>query len=273
MISLFTKTAFDASRNITKLYSTSFTLGIRTLDKKFHDAIYGIYGMVRYADEIVDTFHDYDKKALLDKFKLDTFQAIKDGISLNPVLHAYQHTVNKYGIDNSLTEAFFHSMEMDLNKTIHDEASYNEYIYGSAEVVGLMCLRVFTEGDKTLYENTQLHARALGAAFQKVNFLRDIQSDFAERGRVYFPDVDFTVFTPAIKSQIEADIQKDFDNALIGIKMLPNSSKRGVYLAYRFYLKLFKRIKNTEAKKIQTARIRVPDYQKAGLMLHAMMGL
>jgi phytoene/squalene synthetase len=272
-ISLYNQTTLECSKLITERYSTSFTLGIKTLAKEFHLPVYAIYGFVRYADEIVDTFHDYDKKALLDKFKLDTFQAIKDGISLNPVLHAYQHTVNKYGIDNSLTEAFFHSMEMDLNKTIHDEASYNEYIYGSAEVVGLMCLRVFTEGDKTLYENTQLHARALGAAFQKVNFLRDIQSDFAERGRVYFPDVDFTVFTPAIKSQIEADIQKDFDNALIGIKMLPNSSKRGVYLAYRFYLKLFKRIKNTEAKKIQTARIRVPDYQKAGLMLHAMMGL
>ena len=273
MMHIFNKIAFITSRNITKSYSTSFTLGIRTLDKKFHDAIYGIYGMVRYADEIVDTFHHYNKQELLANFKRDTFEAIENRISLNPVLQAYQITVNKYEIDNSLTEAFFNSMEMDLNKTIHDHNSYNEYIYGSAEVVGLMCLKIFTENNKNQYLELEKYARALGSAFQKVNFLRDIQSDFAERGRVYFPNVNFTSFTQEVKTEIENDIQKDFDLALVGIKLLPNSSKNGVYLAYRFYMKLFEKIKKTEAKKIQTERIRVSDYQKASLMLNAFISI
>lgn len=273
MMHLFNHIAFHTSRTITKTYSTSFTLGIRTLDKKFHDAIYGIYGMVRYADEIVDTFHHYNKQQLLANFKRDTFEAIENRISLNPVLHAYQMVVNKYQIENSLTEAFFKSMEMDLNKTVYDENTYNEYIYGSAEVVGLMCLKIFTENNQQQYNELQQYARALGAAFQKVNFLRDIQSDFAERGRIYFPGVNFTSFTPEVKKLIEVDIQKDFDLALIGIKKLPKGAKGGVYLAYKFYMKLFDKIKNTEAKKIQTERIRVSDYQKAGLMLNAFINL
>lgn len=271
MMDIFDKTAYDACKNITKSYSTSFTLGIRTLDRKFHNDIYGIYGMVRYADEIVDTFHEYDKSALLTQFKKDTFAAIEQKISLNPVLHAYQLTVNKYQIDLKLTEAFFNSMEMDLSQNIHDVDSYKEYIYGSAEVVGLMCLKIFTENDVRLYAELEQYARALGAAFQKVNFLRDIQSDFAERGRVYFPGIDFKEFTPQLKALIEEDIQKDFDIALFGINNLPTGAKKGVFLAYKFYLKLFEKIKKTEAHKIQTVRIRVSDYQKASLMLNALM--
>lgn len=268
---IFNELAFSTSKNITKAYSTSFTLGIRTLDKKFHNAIYGIYGMVRYADEIVDTFHDFDKKALLTKFRKDTFEAIEQKISLNPVLHAYQLVVNQYQIDHKLTEAFFNSMEMDLEKAVHDDSSYNEYIYGSAEVVGLMCLKIFTENDTAQYQALEKYAKALGAAFQKVNFLRDIQSDFAERGRVYFPGVNFTEFTTEVKHLIEADIQKDFDLAYIGIEKLPSSAKQGVYLAYKFYIKLFEKIKKTEAAKIQTVRIRVSDYQKASLMFNALL--
>ncbi|MEI6313110.1 MAG: phytoene/squalene synthase family protein [Bacteroidota bacterium] len=270
MMDLFNRTAFESSRIVTRAYSTSFTLGIRTLDKRFHEAIYSIYGMVRYADEIVDSFHHYDKKYLLDKFKKDTFEAIEQKISLNPILQAYQLTIHKYKIDNALTEAFFHSMEMDLNKNIHDDDSYNKYIYGSAEVVGIMCLKIFTENNQEEFNSLEKYARALGAAFQKVNFLRDLKSDFAERGRVYFPGLNFNAFTPELKKIIEADIQKDFDIALIGIKGLPSTSRNGVYLAYKFYLKLFDKIKNTEAEKIQTERIRVSDYQKASLMISAL---
>ena len=270
---LFHKTAYETSKLITRAYSTSFMLGIRTLSKKFHDPIFGIYGMVRYADEIVDSFHDFDKKILLQRFREDTFRAIEEGISLNPVLHAFQRTVHQFGIDNSLTIAFFNSMEMDLEQKNHDLKTYNEYIYGSAEVVGLMCLKVFTENDKSMYLALEKPARSLGAAFQKVNFLRDIQSDFADRGRVYFPGVDLNEFTLEKKRLIEKDIQQNFEDALIGIKNLPSSSSKGVMLAYQFYSKLFEKIVKTPADKLQEARIRVPDYQKAGLMINAMLGI
>ena len=263
---LYTKTTLECSKVITEHYSTSFTLGIKTLDKLFHLPIYAIYGFVRFADEIVDTFEGYDKKTLLNRFKLDTYVAIKEGISLNPVLHSFQLIVNKYKIDHELIESFLHSMEMDLYYADYNQEGYEAYIYGSAEVVGLMCLRVFCEGNLAEYDRLKADAKRLGSAFQKVNFLRDIKSDFQERGRTYFPDVDFTNFTLEDKKIIENDIQADFDAALRGILELPKGAKGGVYLAYKYYLRLFDKIKNCPASRIQNERIRVPDYQKMTLL-------
>jgi phytoene/squalene synthetase len=266
MMQLFNQTALECSKLITERYSTSFTLGIKTLDGKFHLPIYAIYGFVRYADEIVDTFHDYDKKFLLDKFRYDTYEAINQKISLNPVLHAFQLVVNEYKIERELIDAFLHSMEMDLYPQDYTENLYEEYIYGSAEVVGLMCLRVFCEGDAAMFDHLKEGARRLGAAFQKVNFLRDLKSDFMDRGRVYFPEVDFKLFSKEAKSQIEADIQEDFDAANAAIQQLPRSARMGVHLAYVYYLTLFNKIKDTPAARIQEERIRVPDFQKMALL-------
>jgi phytoene synthase len=263
---LYTKTTLECSKVITEHYSTSFTLGIKTLDKRFHLPIYAIYGFVRFADEIVDTSEGHDKKALLSRFKSDTYIAIEEGISLNPVLHSFQLIVNKYKIDHELIESFLHSMEMDLYYADYNQQGYEAYIYGSAEVVGLMCLRVFCEGNLAEYDRLKADAKRLGSAFQKVNFLRDIKSDFQERGRTYFPDVDFTNFTLEDKKTIENDIQADFDAALRGILELPKGAKGGVYLAYKYYLRLFDKIKNCPASRIQNERIRVPDYQKMTLL-------
>ncbi|XOV95383.1 MAG: phytoene/squalene synthase family protein [Bacteroidota bacterium] len=271
MQDLYTKTTLECSKLITQSYSTSFTLGIKTLHKKLRLPIYAIYGFVRYADEIVDTFHDYDKKTLLDRFKKDTYLAIKEKISLNPVLHSFQLVVNQYQIEMELIDAFLHSMEMDLTKETYSDDQYEEYIYGSAEVVGLMCLNVFCENDKKKYEALKEPARRLGAAFQKVNFLRDIKSDFDERGRVYFPKVDFNAFTEVDKQAIEEDIKSDFDAALEGIKRLPHSARAGVYLAYVYYTKLFSRIKHTPSKKILQERIRVPDIVKLVLLTKTLL--
>jgi len=264
---LFDQTTFECSKLVTLRYSTSFSLGIKTLDKKFHLPIYAIYGFVRYADEIVDTFHDFDKAALLEEFKAETYRAIEKGISLNPILHSFQLVVNEYNIDRHLIEAFLFSMEMDLHKKQFDESKYEEYIYGSAEVVGLMCLKVFCKGDNLQYQNLVAPAKKLGAAFQKVNFLRDLKSDFEERGRVYFPGVDFKQFTPEVKKQIEADISKDFEEALAGIMKLPTGAKMGVYLAYVYYLKLFDKIRNCPASRILDERIRIPDMKKMSLLV------
>jgi len=265
--SLFDQTTLECSKLITQRYSTSFTLGIKTLDKKLHLPIYAIYGFVRYADEIVDTFHDKDKKMLLDQFKLDTYEAIERGISLNPVLHAFQIMVNRYGIDLELIEAFLKSMEMDLDFKTYNDSRYHEYIYGSAEVVGLMCLKVFCEGDQKMYESLKEPACKLGSAFQKVNFLRDIKSDYEERGRVYFPEVDFNSFDQSIKQLIEEDIQKDFDDALDGIRRLPNSAKLGVKVAYLYYQKLFDKIKKLPPETIIHQRVRIPNTRKFSLLL------
>lgn len=265
MLELFHQSSFTCSRKVTELYSTSFTLGIKALDKKFHDPIYGIYGFVRYADEIVDTFHDWDKKSLLNKFKEDTFEAIEQKISLNPILNAFQLTVHRYQIDHKLIEAFLHSMEMDLYMNNYKQDFYEEYIYGSAEVVGLMCLKVFCDGNDKLYASLIEPARFLGAAFQKVNFLRDMQSDFKERGRVYFPNVDFENFCSAQKDAIEKDIKLDFEQAYKGILQLPEGAKFGVYLAYKYYLNLFKKIQKTEAAKVMHTRIRVSNPKKIGM--------
>ncbi len=267
MFKNFETTSADCSRIITQTYSTSFSLGIKTLHKRFHDPIYGIYGMVRYADEIVDTFHDFDKTYLLNKFKEDTFEAIRAGISLNPVLYSYQKVVNEYNIPLELTTAFFRSMEMDLSKKAYGEDMYEEYIYGSAEVVGLMCLKVFAEGNDELFEQLKQPAKALGAAFQKVNFLRDMKSDFDERGRVYFPGIDFTNFKEESKKKIEEEIMHDFNEALIGINLLPVGAKGGVLLAYKYYLQLFKQIRNVPVSKIKEARIRVPDSRKMRILV------
>lgn len=266
MFSLYEKTTFGCSKLITENYSTSFTLGIKTLDRSLRMPIFAIYGFVRYADEIVDTFHDFDKEKLLNRFKDHTYEAIEEGISLNPVLHSFQKIVREYKIEHELIDAFLHSMAMDLGNVAYDPEKYNEYIYGSAEVVGLMCLRVFCNGDEELYQLLKDDARSLGAAFQKVNFLRDLKSDFYERGRVYFPGVDFNDFTIDAKKVIEEDIQQDFRNAHRGIMGLPETSRRGVYLAYVYYLKLFDRIKKTSATRIQHERIRVPDSIKFALL-------
>ncbi|GAB2604987.1 phytoene/squalene synthase family protein [Spirosoma areae] len=266
MMALFNKTALECSRLITERYSTSFTLGIKTLNRKFHLPIYAIYGFVRYADEIVDTFHDYDKKTLLERFKQDTYLAIDEGISLNPVLHSFQLVVSQYKIEHALIDAFLKSMEMDLYFQDYNAEGYSEYIYGSAEVVGLMCLRVFCEGDGDEFDRLQAPARKLGAAFQKVNFLRDMKSDFVDRGRTYFPGVDFNDFSRDTKQRIEADIQRDFDEAYTGITKLPRGARMGVYLAYMYYQTLFNKIKQLPASRIQSERVRVPNPQKFALL-------
>ncbi len=270
---LFDQTTLECSKLITQRYSTSFTLGIKTLDKKLHLPIYGIYGFVRYADEIVDTFHDKDKKALLEQFKHDTYESIKKGISLNPVLHAFQMIVNQYNIDLDLIEAFLKSMEMDLDFKTYNDSRYHEYIYGSAEVVGLMCLKVFCEGNQKMYESLKEPACKLGSAFQKVNFLRDIKSDYEERGRVYFPGVDFNHFDKSAKELIEEDIQKDFDEALDGIRRLPNCAKMGVKIAYLYYLKLFDKIRKLPPETITHQRVRIPNSRKFSLLLGTYFGM
>ncbi len=262
----FHSTCAECSRLVTQRYSTSFSLGIRVFDHRFRSPIYGIYGFVRFADEIVDTFHDYPKEALLQRFCEDTYRAIDEGISLNPVLHSFQRVVHEYGIERELIEAFLRSMEMDLTRDAYDASGYDEYIYGSAEVVGLMCLRVFCENDKAQYEELKAPARRLGAAFQKINFLRDIKSDFDERGRVYFPGVDFEQFTMEDKHRIEDDIKLDFDAALDGIRRLPKGARFGVYLAYKYYTQLFAKIKNAPAQQVAQERFRVSDKRKVYLL-------
>lgn len=271
MKSIFDKVSARCSKITTKAYSTSFSLGILFLDRKFHQPIYGIYGFVRFADEIVDTFHDYDKKYLIAKFRADTEEALKQRISLNPILNCFQEVVHAYGIEWELIDAFLKSMEMDLAEKVYDPHSYHKYIYGSAEVVGLMCLRVFTEGDKERYNQLQPYAMKLGAAFQKVNFLRDLQADYQGMGRTYFPAVNFNSFTNHDKQLVQEEIQQDFNEALQGIKLLPLSSRRGVYLAYYYYKKLFLKIKRTPAEKIVTARIRIPNTEKIVLMFQSFL--
>lgn len=266
MMELYQKTCLECSQLITNRYSTSFSMGIRAFDKELRSPIYAIYGFVRFADEIVDTFHDFKKDQLLQRFKKETYLAIEEGISLNPVLQAFQAVVNEYDIELELIEAFLKSMEMDLHYSNYEDSLYKEYIYGSAEVVGLMCLRVFCAGNDTQYEELKASACSLGAAFQKINFLRDMKSDFDERGRVYFPGIDYQNFTAADKINIEADIKADFDHAYTGILKLPKGARFGVYLAYVYYTKLFAKIKNTTATRVTSERIRVNDGRKMLLL-------
>jgi len=269
MMELFHEVSQACSRNTTERYSTSFSSAIRLLHHDLRQPVYNIYGLVRFADEIVDTFHDHDKATLITEFRKETFEAIDRGISLNPILHSFQLTVNQYKIDHALIHAFFNSMEMDLHSKEYNSDGYNEYIYGSAEVVGLMCLYVFTNADVKKYEELKPAARALGAAFQKVNFLRDLKADYNQLERTYFPGLDFRNFTAHQKQQIEEDIQKDFDNAFAGIIHLPVKSRFGVYVAYKYYLSLFRKIKRVQPAKIMHERIRIPDHHKMMILLRA----
>lgn len=269
MMDVFHEVSEKCSRLTTEKYSTSFSSAIKLLNKELRPHIHNIYGLVRFADEIVDTFHDFEKTKLLAEFKKETFTAIERKICLNPILNSFQLTVNRYGIDIKLIEAFFRSMELDLNKRQYDAQGYQEYIYGSAEVVGLMCLYVFCDSDVRQYESLKPAARSLGAAFQKVNFLRDIKNDFQGLNRVYFPGCDFRNFTELEKKAIEKDIQKDFDDAYHGIVNLPARARFGVYVAYKYYLSLFKKIKRLQPKKILEERVRIPNYGKAFIIAKA----
>ncbi len=259
----------ECSRLVTVSYSTSFSSAIKLLHRDLRTPIFNIYGFVRFADEIVDTFHEHDKQALLEQFKSETFDALSRGISLNPILNSFQQTVSQFHIDHELIHAFFRSMESDLSQNNYDRQGYEEYIYGSAEVVGLMCLYVFCEGDEVFYEKLKASARALGAAFQKVNFLRDIRADFNDLSRMYFPGCDFHNFTPADKAQIEHDIAEDFSNAYKGIVQLPLKARFGVYVAYKYYYSLFKKIKSTAPQLILERRIRIANYHKAYIVFRA----
>jgi 15-cis-phytoene synthase len=264
---LYTSNALQCSEVTTKNYSTSFSLGVWLLRKKYRPAIYAIYGFVRFADEIVDTFHDQDKRALLVRFRKETFDAIEKEMSPNPILHSFQWAVNRYKIGHDLIEAFLKSMDMDLYKTTFSRAEYQEYIYGSAEVVGLMCLRVFYDGDDAGYENLVPPARKLGEAFQKVNFLRDMQSDYDERGRVYFPNVDYNTFSEKEKLEIEEELRADFAESLPGIKGLKKDVRLGVFLAYRYYLELLRKIEPASPQSLTSQRFRVSDGKKLQLLV------
>ncbi len=268
-MNLFYELSQDCSKITTEKYSTSFSSAIRLLHTDMRIPIFNIYGFVRFADEIVDTFHDFDKATLLQEFKVDTYAAIERKISLNPILNSFQLTVNEYKISPNLIEAFFKSMEMDLDKAIYDSDGYKEYIYGSAEVVGLMCLYVFCEGDTVSYQQLKPYAQSLGAAFQKVNFLRDVKADFELLSRTYFPGVDFTNFTAAEKRKIEEDIATDFTHAYKGIVLLPIKARFGVYVAYKYYVSLFKKIKKTAPVNILDQRIRIPNYGKVIIVAKA----
>ena len=267
MKSLFDKVSIECSRLTTRTYSTSFSLGILFLSRSLRDPIYAIYGFVRLADEIVDSFHGFQKKELLESFRRDTETAIREKISLNPILNSFQFVVRKYKIQQQWIDIFLDSMAMDLQHQEYDYDKYQQYIFGSAEVVGLMCLHVFTEGDESLFEKLKPYAMKLGAAFQKVNFLRDLRSDNLLLGRTYFPEVDLSKLSEDEKQRIETEIEADFAEALKGIKMLPESSRNGVYLAYYYYVALFRKIKKVPAERILNERIRIPNFEKLVLML------
>lgn len=270
MMQLFHDVAHQCSETVTKKYSTSFSSAIKLLHKDLRSPIYDIYGFVRFADEIVDTFHDYNKEELLIDFEKETWKAIENGISLNPILHSFQTVVRKYNISHDLIKAFLHSMKLDLHKTDYTTAhELEEYVYGSAEVVGLMCLYVFCEGDINEYERLKASARRLGAAFQKINFLRDIQTDFNNLNRTYFPDLDYYHFDIVTKKKIETDIEEDFAAALEGIRQLPWKARFGVYTAFKYYYTLFEKIQRMQPNKVLEQRVRVPDYQKAYIVLRA----
>ena len=273
MKQIFDDLSQQISEITTKKYSTSFSLGIKCLDSKLHKPIYSIYGFVRFADEIVDSFDGFDKAELLEDFKIQTYKAIESKISLNPILNSFQWVVNKYNIPHELIETFLNSMEMDLEDRTYDIENYEKYILGSAEVVGLMCLKVFVDGDNIEYEKLKPSAMKLGAAFQKINFLRDLNADYKELGRSYFPGIDMQDFNSSIKKQIEEDIEKDFIAGYKGILKLPRKAKFGVYMAYKYYFKLFKKIKASEPTVILNERVRIPNYKKARILLSSIIRL
>ena len=267
MKALFDNVCQEMSELTTKRYSTSFSLGISFLHKELQKPIYSIYGIVRFADEIVDTFHDYDKEALFSQFEKELSLALSQKISLNPILNSFQHTVNKYNIPMELIDAFMHSMKLDLHKSVYTTVEeYNQYIYGSADVVGLMCLKVFVNGNNEKYEELKHSAMRLDSAFQKVNFLRDLKADYEDLSRTYFPNTDLSRLDEASKQQIIDEIQADFDAGFEGIQKLPIEAKFGVYTAYIYYKKLLSKLKKTPSVEIKNTRIRVPDYEKVGLL-------
>lgn len=269
MKELFDMISRKSSKMTTVMYSTSFSLGIRFFSKRFHDPIYGIYGFVRFADEIVDSFHGFDKQKLLSRFKDDTYTAIEEKISLNPILNNFQYVVNQYSIERELIDLFLRSMEMDLEKVKYDQAQYEQYILGSAEVVGLMCLRVFCEGDLHKYDQLKPSAMRLGSAFQKINFLRDLKADYKSLGRSYFPGIDMDNWNDATKAAIESDIEKDFAEGLNGIRKLPYGARFGVYVAYVYFHELLLKISKVNADRLLRERIRVADHKKYFLLLRA----
>ena len=274
MIHLFDEVAFECSQKVTNGYSTSFSSAVRMLAPSIRPAIHSIYGFVRFADEVVDTFHDKDKKLLLDKFEWDFYQSLEMGISLNPILHSFQKTIKQYNIDIELVDAFLKSMRMDIEKKDYKtQEEYQEYIYGSADVVGLMCLKIFVNGSDEEYQKLKPTAMKLGSAFQKVNFLRDLKNDAEILERSYFPDVDLKNLSPEVKTKIVSEIKADFDAAYEGIKQLPASSKFGVYTAYRYYKQLLKKLQKTPSNKLMETRIRVSDYHKYGLLMQSYLNI
>ena len=271
MKTIFDKVSNNCSEITTKAYSTSFSLGIKVLDKRLHNSIYGIYGFVRFADEIVDSFHNYNQRELFNKYKRDTYLGISNKISLNPIINSFQEVVNKFKIDHSLIESFLNSMEMDLEDHNYDDDKYKKYIVGSAEVVGLMCLTIFVNGDQKKYNKLKPYAMKLGSAFQKINFLRDVNDDYKALGRTYFPQVNMENFSTSDKLRIENEIENEFIEALEGIRMLPNTSKGGVYLAYKYYYNLFKKIKKIPAHQILEKRTRISNFRKFNILVSSMI--
>jgi len=265
MKTIYDQLSFKVAKQTTNDYSTSFSLGIRFLGSEIRNSIYGIYGFVRIADEIVDSFHGFPQVEMLEKLKVDTFKAIDEKISTNPLLHAFQHVVNQYAIPHELIEQFLHSMKMDLEPQSYTKEKYEEYILGSAEVVGLMCLKVFVYGEEETYYKLKPYAMKLGSAFQKVNFLRDLKDDYSVLGRTYFPSIDMSNFNNETKKQIEKDIEIDFELGFEGVKKLPYSTRFGVYIAYIYYSGLLKKIKKTDSKIIINERVRIPNAKKYGL--------
>lgn len=267
MKAIFDKVSYSCSKIVTESYSTSFALATKMLDSSIRADIYNIYGFVRFSDEIVDTFHDYEKHTLFDNFESSLDDALESKISLNPILNSFQHTYHKYKIPYHLVASFMKSMRMDLTKSIYlSDEEYRAYIYGSADVVGLMCLRVFVKGDEQKYEQLKDSAMALGSAFQKVNFLRDLKEDFEDLNRTYFPNTDLNELDEASKNEIVEDIKADFKKGYEGILLLPQEAKFGVYTAYKYYYKLLKKLQKTPSLEIKNTRIRVPNYEKIGLL-------
>lgn len=276
-MNFYYETCLKCSKIFTSNYSTSFTIGIKTFDKKHRSAIYAIYALVRLGDEIVDTFYDFSQKKLLNQLKEEVFFAIENKISTNPIIHAFQQVVNQYGIENELITSFFYSMEMDLYKTTYTRQEYQTYIYGSAEVIGLMCLRVFCQNNNQQYHDLKKEARKFGEVLQKVNFLRDIKSDYDDRKRFYFPGITYEELNDEQKKIIEQEIEQDFEQAEAGIKKLPKSAYYGVLVAYRYYLKLMKKIKKTNAQTLKQKRFRINNLQKImilfGILIQKKLGI
>ena len=271
MKELYDQISVESSIVITKRYSTSFSLGIKLLRPEIRDAVYSIYGFVRLADEIVDTFHDYDKQELFTRFREDSYRALDEKISLNPVLNAFQAAVHKYDVSRVHIDTFLDSMQMDLRQIEYDQNEYDKYIVGSAEVVGSMCLKVFCLGDQAEYDRLEFYAKRLGAAFQKINFLRDLKEDYQTLGRMYFPGIEMKDFNQVTKKEIEKDIDKDFSDGLTGIKELPKNARFGVYVAFMYYYALYQKIKRLPSSEILTRRIRVSNKRKVGLLFYSFL--